>query len=206
MVSNNQGFLPATKEELKQRGWKQCDVVLVSGDAYIDSPFMGIAVIGRVLEYFGYKAGIIAQPMNEDDIARLGEPRLFWGVSGGSVDSMVSNYTASKKFRNDDDYTPGGKNTKRPDRASIAYTNLIRRVFKPTVPIVLGGIEASLRRTTHYDFWSNKLRRPLILDAKADFLLYGMADFSIVEFAKAIESGEGIHDVRGLCYVEKEPK
>jgi uncharacterized radical SAM protein YgiQ len=202
----NKSFLPATPEELDSRGWKQCDIILVGGDAYIDSPFMGIAVIGRILEYFGYKVGIIAQPMDEKDIAKLGEPRLFWGVSGGSVDSMVSNYTASKKFRNSDDYTPGGKNTKRPDRASIVYTNLIRRVFKPTVPIVLGGIEASLRRTTHYDFWSNKLRRPLILDAKADFLLYGMADFSIVEFAKAIESGEGIEDVRGLCYVAKEPK
>jgi len=206
LASNKKGFLPATAKELEKLGWKQCDIILVSGDAYIDSPFMGIAVIGRVLEYFGYKVGIIAQPMDEKDIARLGEPRLFWGVSGGSVDSMVSNYTAGKKFRNSDDYTPGGKNTKRPDRASIVYTNLIRRVFKPTVPIALGGIEASLRRTTHYDFWSNKLRRPLILDAKADYLLYGMADFSIVEFAKAIESGEGKEDVRGLCYVAKEPK
>jgi len=202
----NKSFLPATPKELKALGWKQCDVILVSADAYIDSPFIGIAVIGRILEHFGYKVGIIAQPMNEKDIARLGQPRLFWGVSGGSVDSMVSNYTASKKFRNSDDYTPGGKNNKRPDRASIVYTNLIRRVFKNSAPIVLGGIEASLRRTTHYDFWSNKLRRPLILDAKADFLLYGMADFSIIEFAKAIESGEGIEDVRGLCYVSKEPK
>lgn len=206
MASKPNAFLPATKEEMRALGWKQCDIILVSGDAYIDSPFMGVAVVGRVLERAGFKVGVIAQPMNEEDIARLGEPRLFWGVSGGSVDSMVSNYTASKKFRNDDDYTPGGKNTKRPDRASMVYTNLIRRVFKPTVPIMLGGIEASLRRTTHYDFWSNKLRRPIILDAKADYLLYGMADNSVVEFARALEKGEGVEAVCGLCYVAKAPK
>jgi uncharacterized radical SAM protein YgiQ len=191
---------------MRALGWDQCDIILVSGDAYIDSPFMGVAVVGRVLEKAGYKVGIVAQPQNEHEIAKLGEPRLFWGVSGGSVDSMVSNYTASKKFRHNDAYTPGGKNTKRPDRASIVYTNLIRRAFKPTVPIMLGGIEASLRRTTHYDFWSNKLRRPLILDAKADYLLYGMADNSVVEFAKALEEKTNVEAVRGLCYVAKTPK
>ena len=156
-------FLPTTKDEMKQRGWDELDVVLITGDAYIDSPFMGIAVVGRILEDIGLRVGIIGQPdINSDvDIKRLGEPKLFWGVSGGSIDSMVSNYTATKKFRNDDDYTPGGKNNKRPDRATLVYTNLIRRYFKNTAPIVLGGIEASLRRLTHYDYWSTTLRKPI---------------------------------------------
>ncbi|MBD3797377.1 MAG: YgiQ family radical SAM protein, partial [Campylobacterales bacterium] len=125
-------FLPTTKEEMQRRGWDQCDVILISGDAYIDSPFIGVAMVGRMLERMGYKVGIIGQPdvKSETDIKRLGEPRLYWGVSGGSVDSMVSNYTATKKFRNSDDYTPGGVNNKRPDRAVLVYTNLIRRHFK----------------------------------------------------------------------------
>ena len=134
-----------------KRGWDYCDIILVSGDSYIDSPFIGVAMVGRMLERMGYKVGMIGQPdlKTSDDIMRLGEPRLYWGVSGGSVDSMVSNYTATKKFRNSDDYTPGGVNTKRPDRALLVYCNLIRRYFKNTVPLVLGGIEASLRRVTH---------------------------------------------------------
>jgi len=153
-------FLPTTRAEMDARGWDYCDVVLVSGDSYIDSPFIGIAMVGRMLERMGYKVGIIAQPdiNTPDDIMRLGEPRVYWGISGGSVDSMVSNYTATKKFRNSDDYTPGGKNNRRPDRAVNAYCNLIRRYFKNTVPLVLGGIEASLRRVSHYDYWSNKMR------------------------------------------------
>ena len=134
-------FLPTTREEMEARGWEQCDVILISGDAYIDSPFIGVAVVGRMLESWGYRVGIIGQPdvESDKDIARLGEPRLFWGVSGGSIDSMVANYTATKKFRNSDDYTPGGKNNKRPDRAVLVYSNLIRRYFKETAPIVLGG-------------------------------------------------------------------
>jgi uncharacterized radical SAM protein YgiQ len=201
-------FLPTTKEELNKRGWEQCDVILVTSDAYIDSPYMGIAVIGRVLEDGGYKVGIIAQPdiSNKDDITRLGEPKLFWGVSGGSVDSLVSNYTASKKFRNQDDYTPGGINNKRPDRATLKYTNLIRQNFKDTAPIVLGGIEASLRRVTHYDFWSNKLRKPIIFDAKADYLIYGMAEGSVIEFADALKQGKEPLHVKGLSYISKEPE
>ena len=162
-------FLPTTKEEMDKLGWEQLDVILISGDAYIDSPFIGVAVVGRILEDLGYKVGIIGQPNLENgDITRLGEPKLYWGVSAGSIDSMVSNYTATKKFRNSDDYTPGGKNDKRPDRATLVYTNLIRRHFKNTVPIVLGGIEASLRRVTHYDYWTNKLKKPILFDAKAD--------------------------------------
>lgn len=200
-------FLPTTKKELKQKGIKQLDVILISGDAYIDSPFIGVAVVGRILEKLGFTVGIIGQPnLDDEDIKRLGEPRLFWGVSGGSIDSMVSNYTATKKFRNSDDYTPGGKNNKRPDRATLVYTNLIRKHFKNTVPIVLGGIEASLRRVTHYDFWSNKLRKPILFDAKADYLIYGMGEIALEEFTKALDEGRDPKEVRGVCYISKEPK
>ncbi len=198
-------FLPTTREELQQRGWNQLDVILVSGDSYIDSPYMGIAVIGRVLENAGFKVGVIAQPdLNSgSDITRLGEPRLFWGVSGGSVDSMVANYTANKKKRRSDDYTPGGINSRRPDRAVIAYANLIRRYFKNTRPIVLGGMEASLRRLAHYDFWDDAVRRSILLDAKADYLLYGMAEKSVLAFARALLADEDVHKLRGLCYLDK---
>ncbi|WP_345986490.1 YgiQ family radical SAM protein [Sulfurimonas sp. HSL-1656] len=197
-----------TPEEMQRRGWEQLDVILVSGDAYIDSPFIGVAMVGRILEREGYRVGIIGQPDIEsaDDIARLGEPRLFWGVSGGSVDSMVSNYTATKKFRNSDDYTPGGKNDRRPDRATLVYTNLIRRHFKNTAPIVLGGIEASLRRITHYDYWSNKLRKPILFDAKADYLIYGMGEIALLDLVHALEKGEEPTKVRGVCYVSKTPE
>ncbi|TLN18875.1 hypothetical protein FDZ74_06510 [bacterium] len=168
-------FLPTTPEEFKKLGWDRADVLLVSGDSYIDSPFIGTAVIGRALTQAGFRVGIIAQPdvTSSADIGRLGEPRLFWGVTGGSIDSMVANYTASRKKRHSDDYTPGGVNDRRPDRAVIVYANLIRRYFKDTAPIVLGGIEASLRRVTHYDYWSDRLRRPILFDAKANYLLYG---------------------------------
>jgi len=200
-------FLPTTKKEMNQLGWSACDVILVSGDAYIDSPFIGVAVVGRMLEKLGYKVGIIGQPdtNSEEDIKRLGEPRLYWGVSGGSIDSMVANYTATKKFRNTDDYTPGGKNNKRPDRAVLAYTNLIRRHFKNTVPIVLGGIEASLRRVTHYDYWQNKLKKPILFDSKADILIYGMGEVALRELTVAIDKGENYKDIRGICYISKEP-
>lgn len=188
-------------------GWKQCDVILVSGDAYIDSPFIGVAVVGRILEQMGYKVGIIGQPdiTSDQDIKRLGEPRLYWGVSGGSIDSMVANYTATKKFRKSDDYTPGGVNTKRPDRAVLVYTNLIRQHFKQTVPIVLGGIEASLRRVTHYDYWSNKLRKPILFDAKADIIVYGMGEIAVRELTRALDQGKEWRTIRGLCYIAKEP-
>ena len=200
-------FLPTTKAEMDKLGWKQCDVILVSGDAYIDSPFIGVSVVGRMLEKMGYKVGMIGQPdiKNDKDIKRLGEPRLYWGVSGGSIDSMVSNYTATKKFRNNDDYTPGGKNNKRPDRAVLVYCNLIRQNFKNTVPIVLGGIEASLRRVTHYDYWSNKLRKPILFDSKADILIYGMGEQAIYDLTKAIDKGLEWKYIRGICYIAKEP-
>ena len=193
---------------MDERGWDYCDVILISGDSYIDSPFIGIAMVGRMLERLGYKVGIIAQPdiNSGDDIMRLGEPRLYWGISGGSVDSMVSNYTAAKKFRNSDDYTPGGVNNRRPDRAVSVYCNLIRRYFKNTVPLVLGGIEASLRRVSHYDYWTNKMRKPILFDAKADVMVYGMGEIAIEELTRAIEKKEDYSDVRGICYIAKEPK
>lgn len=207
-INKPNNFLPTTKKEMDLLGWDQCDVILISGDAYIDSPFIGVAVVGRMLEKLGYKVGIIGQPdINSDiDIKRLGEPKLYWGVSGGSIDSMVSNYTATKKFRNSDDYTPGGVNNKRPDRAVLVYTNLIRRFFKNTVPIVLGGIEASLRRVTHYDYWQNKLKKPILFDSKADIIIYGMGEIALRELTAAIEKGEDYRSIRGICYIAKETK
>ena len=205
-------FLPTTPEELKQLGWSKLDIILVTGDTYIDSPFTGAALIGKYLLSKGFRTGIIAQPdiKKEDDIMRLGEPQLFWGVTGGSVDSMVANYTASDKWRKQDDFTPGGENNRRPDRAVIAYANLIRRFFKNTRPIVLGGMEASLRRICHYDYWSNSVRRPILFDAKADYLVYGMGEKTALELATALaSSGEKnqlevkaqIQKIKGLCYI-----
>ena len=202
-------FLPTTMEEVKKLGWNYLDIILISGDTYIDSSYNGTALIGKWLYKHGFKVGVIAQPdINSDvDIKRLGEPKLYWAVSAGCVDSMVANYTATKKKRRSDDFTPGGENTKRPDRASIAYTNLIKRYFKNSeVPIVLGGIEASLRRITHYDYWSNNLRRPLIFDAKADILSYGMGEKSMLELARAIRDKKDWRDIRGLSYISKEAK
>jgi len=201
-------FLPTTRQDMIERGWDQCDIILVSGDAYIDSPYIGVSVVGRMLERMGYKVGMIGQPdiHSDIDIKRLGEPKLYWGVSGGSVDSMVSNYTATKKFRNKDDYTPGGVNNKRPDRAVLAYCNLIRRFYKNTVPIVLGGIEASLRRVTHYDYWQNKLRKPILFDSKADYLIYGMGEIALEELTYAIANKKDPTEIRGVSYIAKEPK
>jgi uncharacterized radical SAM protein YgiQ len=200
-------FLPATQKEMNGLGWKRPDVVLVCGDAYIDSPFMGVAVIGRVLASAGFAVAIIAQPdiLSEKDIGRLGEPLLFWGVSSGCVDSMVANYTATKKPRKKDDLTAGGENVRRPDRAVIVYSNLIRRYFKSTRPIVIGGLEASLRRVSHYDYWSDTIRRSILFDAKADILVYGMAEKAVLELAQKIREGRDVKDVRGICYASKEP-
>ena len=197
-------FLPTTRTELDALGWEQLDVILVSGDTYIDSPYSGIALLGKQLLAHGYKVGIIAQPdvKSEDDILRLGEPLLFWGVSAGAVDSMVANTTALGKPRRLDDFTPGGQNDRRPNRASIVYTNLIRRHFKDTAPIVLGGVEASLRRLAHYDFWTDSLRRSILLDAKADYLIYGLADYSILELAETLKTGGDPRGIRGLVYAD----
>lgn len=200
-------FIPTTPEEVARLGWSGLDVILVTGDGYIDSPFVGVAVIGHVLLDAGYRVGIIAQPEIESakDIARLGEPELFWGATGGCIDSLVANYTAGGRKRKSDDYTPGGVNDRRPDRAAIVYSNLIRKHMKGGRPIVLGGLEASLRRVAHYDFWSNKIRRSILFDAKADFLLYGMAERSVVELAGRLKRGESPTAVRGLCYIAPQP-
>jgi uncharacterized radical SAM protein YgiQ len=200
-------FMPTTPQELDQFNWHKLDVILISGDTYIDSPYSGAAIIGKQLLHAGYKVGIIAQPdiLSGDDITRLGEPRLFWGVTAGCMDSMVANFTALGKPRRQDDHTPGGVNKRRPDRATIVYSNLIRRYFKGTVPIVLGGVEASLRRVAHYDFWSDSIRRAVLFDAKADYLLYGMADLSVRNLARALDNGSDPHDLRGLSYISKQP-
>lgn len=199
-------FLPATRQEMDHLGWEQLDIILVTGDSYIDSPFIGTAVIGKVLHHAGYRVGIIGQPdiHSDKDIRRMGEPGLFWGVSGGSVDSMIANYTALKKKRKSDDYTPGGINDRRPDRATILYVNLIKRCFKKTKPIVLGGIEASLRRIAHYDFWSDRVRSSILFDAKADYLLYGMAEKAVLQLADAMKNGTDVRNIRGLCYIAGE--
>lgn len=200
-------FLPTSKEEMRVRGWDALDVILVSGDAYIDAPQIGTAIIGRVLEQAGYRVGVIAQPdvSTPADIMRLGEPLLFWGVTAGSVDSMVANYTALKKKRRGDDYTPGGENTRRPDRASIVYSNLIRRHFRQTVPIVLGGLEASLRRIAHYDYWSDTVRRALLFDAKADLIVYGMGERTVREIADRLSNGAAPSGIPGTCEISRTP-
>jgi len=200
-------FLPTTRDEMHKLGWDQADVILISGDTYIDNSFIGISVIGHFLMSRGFRVGVIVQPDIESpaDITRLGEPRLFWGVSGGSVDSMVANYTALLKKRRSDDMTPGGVNNRRPDRAVIIYTNLIRRFFKNTKPIVLGGIEASLRRSVHYDYWTDKLRKSILLDAKADYLVYGMGEKSALQIAENLRDQRSLESIRGLCYLTKTP-
>ncbi len=199
-------FLPTTIHEMKTLGWDGLDVILVTGDAYIDSPHIGVAVVGKALLKAGYRVGIISQPdtTSSIDIMRLGEPALFWGITGGSIDSMVANYTPLKKRRKSDDYTPGGLNTKRPDRAVIVYANLIRQCSKKKNTIVLGGIEASLRRIAHYDFWSDSIRRSILFDAKADILVYGMGEYPLIELARALSSGDDYKDMRGICFISKE--
>ncbi len=196
-----------TPTELEQYGWDSLDIILVTGDAYLDSPHVGVAVIGKYLVSKGYRVGIIAQPniQTGEDITRFGEPRIFWGVTAGCVDSMVANYTPLLKKRREDDFTPGGKNTKRPNRASIVYANLIRQYFKNTCPIVLGGVEASMRRISHYDYWQDRIRKPLLFDAKADYLVYGMGEQATLELTQALEKNRPIHAIRGICYLASEP-
>ncbi len=196
-------FLPTTQKETAALGWNKLDIILVTGDAYVDAPMIGASVIGNVLADAGYKVGMIAQPdtATSTDITRLGEPSLFWGVTGGCMDSMVANYTATKKRRKSDDLTAGGKNVRRPDRALIVYTNLIRKHFKNTSPIVLGGIEASLRRISHYDYWSDKVRRSVLFDSKANILVYGMGEKTILELADKIKMGLTFNDIPGTCTI-----
>ncbi len=200
-------FLPVSRKDMEKRGWTQCDFVYVCGDAYVDHSSFGQAIISRILELNGYKVGIIPQPdwKNRESVTILGEPRLGFLVSAGNMDSMVNHYTVSKKRRSSDAYTPGGVIGKRPDYATIVYCNLIRQTYKKT-PIIIGGIEASLRRLAHYDYWSDKVKRSILLDSGADIISYGMGEHSIVEVADALNSGIDVKDItfiRGTVYKAK---
>ena len=192
-------FLPISKKDMKKRGWDVCDFVYVIGDAYVDHPSFGHAIISRVLEHAGYKVGIISQPDWKDpgSISILGRPRLGFLVMGGNMDSMVNHYSVFKHHRKMDAYTPGGVTGKRPDYATVVYCNLIRQTYKD-VPIIIGGMEASLRRLAHYDYWSDKMKRSILLDSQADLLLYGMGERSIVEVADALNAGLSVHDLTFL--------
>ena len=201
------GFLPMSRAEMDKLGWDSCDIILVTGDAYVDHPSFGMAVIGRMLEAQGFRVGIIAQPdwQSADPFKVLGKPNLFWGVTAGNMDSMINRYTADRKIRSDDAYTPGDIGGKRPDRAAIVYSQRCREAFKD-VPIILGGIEGSLRRIAHYDYWSDKVRRSILVDAKCDLLLYGNAERAIVEIAHRLAAREpvqNITDVRGTAFVRR---
>lgn len=200
-------FLPMSRKEMEQLGWDSCDVILVTGDAYVDHPSFGMAVVGRVLEAQGFRVGIIAQPdwQSAEPFRALGKPNLFWGVTAGNMDSMINRYTADRKIRSDDAYTPGDVGGKRPDRAAIVYSQRCREAY-PDVPIVLGGIEGSLRRIAHYDYWSDKVRRSIVVDAKCDLLLYGNAERALVEVAHRIAARDPVQDitdVRGTAFVRR---
>ena len=197
----NKKFLPITSEEARARGWDELDIIIVTGDAYVDHPSYGAAVMGRVLEAEGFRVGIIPQPgwKSPEDFTRLGRPKLFFGVTAGNIDSMLANYTSNRNRRRADEYSPGAKTGLRPDRATIIYTNRIREAF-PGVSVVIGGVEASLRRLAHYDYWSDKIRKSILLDSKADILVYGMGEKQIVEIANRLRSGEdvkGLNDING---------
>ena len=210
-------YLPTTKKELQLRAWDEVDVILFSGDAYIDHPAFGAAVIGRVLEANGYRVAIVPQPDwrgDYRDFTKLGRPRLFFAVTSGSMDSMVNHYTAAKRLRSDDAYTPGGKAGMRPDYCTITYCNILKK-FYPDVPVVIGGIEASMRRLTHYDYWSDRLMPSILVDSKADVLVYGMGEKQIVEIAKVIENDasfkgkdlatDNIRNIPQIAYLANHP-
>lgn len=192
-------FLPTSRKEMDALGWDSCDIIIVTGDAYVDHPSFGMAIIGRLLESQGFRVGIIAQPewQNKDAFMQLGKPNLFFGITAGNMDSMINRYTADKKLRHDDAYTPNNEGGKRPDRATLVYSQRCREAYKGT-PIVLGGIEASLRRVAHYDYWSDKVRRSVLFDAKADILLFGNAERALVEVAHRLADGEDITNMTNI--------
>ena len=199
-------FLPMSRQEMDQLGWDSCDIIIITGDAYVDHPSFGMAVIGRVLEAQGFRVGIIAQPdwRSKEAFMQLGKPNLFFGVAAGNMDSMINRYTADRKLRHDDAYSPNDEGGKRPDRAVVVYSQRCREAYK--VPVVIGSIEASLRRIAHYDYWSDKVRRSVLMDSKADILLYGNAERAIIELAHRIANGEAVHkirDIRGTAFVRK---
>lgn len=188
-------YLPTSVKEMKTLGWDSVDVVLFSGDAYVDHPSFGAAVIGRTLQAAGYKVAIVPQPNWQDDLRdfrKFGAPRLFFGISAGAMDSMVNHYTAARRRRSDDAYTPGGRHGARPDYPTIVYSHILRELY-PDTPIILGSIEASLRRLSHYDYWQDRLRPSILADATADMLIYGMGEKPVVEIARRLEAGEKIH-------------
>ena len=202
-------FLPMSRDEMDALGWDSCDVILVTGDAYVDHPSFGMAIVGRLLEAQGFRVGIVAQPdwNSIDDFSKLGAPNLFFGITAGNMDSMVNRYTADRRVRSDDAYTPGGQGGRRPDRSVIVYAQRAREAF-PGAAIVVGGIEASLRRIAHFDYWSEKVRRSVLLDARADLLVYGNAERAIVEIAHRLAKREpidSITDLRGTAFVRKQP-
>src|SRR6202050_946910 len=202
-------FLPMSRAEMQALGWEQCDVILVTGEAYVDHPSFGMAIIGRVLEAQGLRVGMIAQPdwHSADAFAALGAPRLFFGITAGNMDSLVNRYTADRRVRSDDAYTPGGVGGKRPDRSVIVYAQRAREAYRE-VPIVIGGIQPSLRRIAHFDYWSEKVRRSILLDAKADLLVYGNGERQICEIAQRLAAGEPIEalcDIRGTAFAHARP-
>ncbi len=201
-------FLPMSRAEMDALGWDSCDIIIVTGDAYVDHPSFGMAIIGRLLENQGFRVGIIAQPdwHSKDAFEVLGKPNLFFGVAAGNMDSMINRYTADRKPRSDDAYTPGGMGGKRPDRCSLVYSQRCKEAW-PDVPVVLGGIEASLRRIAHYDYWQDKVRRSILIDATADILLYGNAERAVVEVAHRFARGETVDtmtDIRGTAFVRRD--
>jgi uncharacterized radical SAM protein YgiQ len=203
-------FLPMSRAEMEALGWDACDIVLVTGDAYVDHPSFGMAIVGRLLEAQGFRVGIISQPdwHSAEPFKALGKPTVFFGVTGGNMDSMVNRYTADRRLRHDDAYTPGGEGGRRPDRCTVVYAQRCREAFKD-VPIVLGGIEASLRRIAHFDYWSEKVRRSVLADAKADLLLYGNAERAVVEVAHRLAAGEAPRDldsIRGVALFRRVPE
>lgn len=201
-------FLPMSRQEMDTLGWDSCDIIIVTGDAYVDHPSFGMAVIGRTLEAQGFRVGIISQPnwLSKDDFMQLGEPNLFFGVTAGNMDSMINRYTADRKLRHDDAYTPNNIGGKRPDRAVTVYTQRCKEAYKK--PVIIGGIEASLRRIAHYDYWSDKVRRSVLFDSKADMLMFGNAERPLLEMAYRFAAGESIdqmHDIRGTAVIRKTP-
>ena len=199
--------LPMSRDEMDDLGWDSCDIILVTGDAYVDHPSFGMALIGRLLESQGFRVGIISQPdwTTVSDFKRLGQPNLFFGVTGGNMDSMVNRYTSDRRIRSNDAYTADGEGGKRPDRCVVPYSQRCREAYKG-VPIIIGGIEASLRRIAHYDYWSEKVRRSVIMDSKADLLVYGNGERQVVEIAHRLakkESVKDLTDIRGTAFVMK---
>lgn len=204
-------FLPISKEDMKERGWDQLDFVLVSADAYVDHPSFGAAIIARVLESQGFRVGVLAQPdwRREESFLALGKPRLAFLVSGGNIDSMVAHYTAAKRRRSEDEYSPGGKAGYRPDRPTIVYTRQLKKLF-PSVPVIIGGLEASLRRFAHYDYWDDAVRPSVLADAGADLLSYGMGENQTIQIARRLAAGEPVSaltDIRGpaICPTRRRP-